>query len=103
MDHFQGGLKLYWVLTSAVVLIARVGVANLYVHGGLKLRHTAWFTLFLGVYDLAFTRVIPLAPLPRSPCRDGPSIRLSASPPAARTPTWGRRPPRVLHVHGGRL
>jgi plastocyanin len=43
-------------------VIAAVGVANLYVQGGLGLRHIAWFTLFLGVYDIFFTRVIPLTP-----------------------------------------
>ena len=62
MDDFRGGLQLYWVLTSAIVLVAGVGVANLYVQGGLGLRHIAWFTLFLAIYDIVFTRVIPLTP-----------------------------------------
>src|SRR4051812_31218314 len=62
MHRFGGGMQVYWILTSLVVLIAAVGVANLYVQGGLSLRHVAWFTMFLGVYDVFFTRVIPLTP-----------------------------------------
>jgi plastocyanin len=58
----RGGLQLYWISTSVIVAIAAIGVANLYVQGGLGLRHIAWFTLFLGVYDIFFTRVIPLTP-----------------------------------------
>jgi plastocyanin len=63
MHHTRGGVQLYWVLTSAVVMVAAVGIANLYVQGGLELRQIAWFTLFLAVYDITFTRVIPLTPL----------------------------------------
>jgi plastocyanin len=63
MDHMRGGLQLYWLLTSAVVLMAAVGVSNLYVQGGLELRQIAHFTLFLAVYDIFFTRVIALTPL----------------------------------------
>jgi plastocyanin len=63
MDDMRGGLQLYWLLTSAVVLVAAVGVANLYVQGGLELRQIAYFTLFLAVYDIFFTRVIALTPL----------------------------------------
>jgi plastocyanin len=62
MDGLGGGLQVYWVSTSIIVAIAAVGVANLYVQGGLELRHIAWFTLFLGTYDIVFTRVIPLTP-----------------------------------------
>ena len=62
MEHTRGGVQLYWLLTSAVVLVAAVGISNLYVQGGLDLRHIAWFTVFLGVYDIVFTRVIPLTP-----------------------------------------
>jgi plastocyanin len=63
MDRMSGGLQLYWVLTSAIVLIAAVGIANLYVQGGLELRQIAWFTLFLAVYDITFTRGVALTPL----------------------------------------
>ncbi len=56
------GLELYWVLTSLIVLVAAMGVSNLYVQGGLRLRQIAWFTVFLAVYDLIFSTVIPLTP-----------------------------------------
>jgi plastocyanin len=62
MEDLAGGLQLYWVSTSLIVALAAVGVANLYVQGGLGLRHIAWFTLFLGVYDIFFTRVVALTP-----------------------------------------
>jgi hypothetical protein len=35
-------------------------VANLYVQGGMRLRHVAWFALGLAVYDPLFSVVIPL-------------------------------------------
>jgi hypothetical protein len=56
------GLQLYWPLTSAAVLLAAVGVSNLYVQGGLRLRHIAWLALFLAGYDAFFSLVIPLTP-----------------------------------------
>lgn len=58
----SGGLALYWVLTSTVVFVAAVGVSNLYVQGGLRLRQVAWFALFLAGYDAVFSFVIPLTP-----------------------------------------
>lgn len=62
MADVAGGLQLYWLSTSLIVAVAAIGVANLYAQGGLGLRHIAWFTLFLGVYDIFFTRVIALTP-----------------------------------------
>jgi len=56
------GLELYWLLTSAIVLVAAMGVSNLYVQGGLRLRQVAGFAVFLAVYDLVFSTVIPLTP-----------------------------------------
>jgi len=56
------GLQLYWVLTSAIVLVAAMGVSNLYVQGGLRLRQVAWFAVFLAVYDAFFSTVVPLTP-----------------------------------------
>jgi len=56
------GLQLYWALTSIIVLLAAMGVSNLYVQGGLRLHQVAWFTLFLAAYDLIFSTVIPLTP-----------------------------------------
>ena len=48
MGSMDAGLQLYWISTSVIVVIAAVGVANLYVQGGLGLRQIAWFTVFLG-------------------------------------------------------
>ena len=63
MNDFAGGVQIYWVLTTLIVGIAAVGVANLYVQGGLQLRHIAWFTLFLAVCDVFFTNIVSLTPL----------------------------------------
>jgi hypothetical protein len=54
------GWQLYWVLTSVAVLFAAVAVANLYVQGGMRLRHVAWFALGLAVYDPIFSFGVPL-------------------------------------------
>jgi hypothetical protein len=54
------GWQLYWVLTSAAVLLAAVAVANLYIQGGMRLRHVAWFALGLAVYDPIFSFGVPL-------------------------------------------
>jgi hypothetical protein len=54
------GWQLYWGMTSVAVLLAAVAVANLYVQGGMRLRHVAWFALGLAVYDPIFSFVIPL-------------------------------------------
>lgn len=43
-------------------MLAAVGVSNLYVQGGMRLRHIAWFAVFLAVYDIVFTLIIPLTP-----------------------------------------
>ncbi|HET7487498.1 MAG TPA: hypothetical protein VFJ85_06170 [Acidimicrobiales bacterium] len=56
------GLVLYWVLTDAAVLVAAVGVSNLYVQGGLTLRPVAMFALALAAYDAFFSLVVPLTP-----------------------------------------
>lgn len=56
------GLQLYWVLTSAIVLVAAMGISNLYVQGGLRLRQIAWFAMFLAAYDAFFSTVVPLTP-----------------------------------------
>jgi hypothetical protein len=55
------GWQAYWVLTSAIVLIASVGVANLYVQGGMNLKHIAWFALILAFYDGFFNLVVPIS------------------------------------------
>ena len=55
------GWQVYWVLTSAIVLIASVGVSNLYVQGGMSVRHIAWFALVLAFYDGFFNLVVPIS------------------------------------------
>jgi hypothetical protein len=54
------GWQLYWALTSVAVLLAAVAVANLYIQGGMRLRHVAWLALGLAVYDPIFSFGIPL-------------------------------------------
>ena len=56
------GWQLYWGMTSIAVLIAAVGISNLYVQCGMRLGHIAWFALFLAGYDAFFSMVIPLTP-----------------------------------------
>ncbi|HEU5230196.1 MAG TPA: hypothetical protein VFU49_20415 [Ktedonobacteraceae bacterium] len=57
----RSGWQLYWVLTDIIVLGAIVGVSNLYVQGGMRLRHVAWFALFLAFYDAFFSLVVPIS------------------------------------------
>ena len=45
-----------------MVLISAISIANLYVQGGMQLRHAAWFTLLLAVYDYYFSQIVPLTP-----------------------------------------
>jgi len=54
------GWQLYWALTSVAVLLAAVAVSNLYIQGGMRLRHVAWFALGLAVYDPIFSFGVPL-------------------------------------------
>jgi len=56
------GWQLYWAETSVVVLLGATAVANLYVQGGMQLRHVAWFAFGLGFYDVTFSVIIPLTP-----------------------------------------
>ena len=56
----KAGWQLYWVCVSIVVLGAAISVANLYVQGGMQLRHAAWFALALAGYDLTFSTILPL-------------------------------------------
>jgi hypothetical protein len=56
------GWQLYWALTSVIVLFGASAVANLYVQGGMYLRHVAIFAFALAFYDAMFTVVIPLTP-----------------------------------------
>jgi hypothetical protein len=55
-----GGWQLFWAENDVIVLLAAVFVANLYVQGGMRLKHVAWFALALAAYDMVFTSVAPV-------------------------------------------
>jgi hypothetical protein len=54
------GWQLFWIENSVLVLLAATSVTNLYVQGGMKLKHVAAFATALAVYDVIFTRFFPL-------------------------------------------
>jgi hypothetical protein len=54
------GWQIYWVENSIVVVLGAIAVANLYVQGGMRLRHVAWFALGLAGYDIIFTLKWPI-------------------------------------------
>jgi len=55
------GWQVFWAETSLVVCLGAISVANLYVQGGMQLRHVAYFALGLAVYDVLFTIVWPVS------------------------------------------
>lgn len=56
----QIGWQIYWVLNSMAALLAAVGVSNLYVQGGMRLKHVAIFAFILGFYDVFAAFIIPI-------------------------------------------
>jgi hypothetical protein len=54
------GWQLSWLEGDVLVVFAAVAIANLYVQGGMRLKHVAWFALALGFYDILFTTVLPV-------------------------------------------
>ncbi|MEO7262479.1 MAG: hypothetical protein ABI047_14675 [Jatrophihabitantaceae bacterium] len=56
----EWGWRLCWLEGDLVVVLAATAVANLYVQGGMRLRHVAWFALILAGYDVLFTTVLPV-------------------------------------------
>jgi hypothetical protein len=56
------GWQAYWTLNSVLALFGATAVANVYVQGGMRLRHAAVFAFALAFYDATFTLVIPLTP-----------------------------------------
>lgn len=52
------GWQLWWVELDILVVLGAVAVSNLYVQGGMRLQHVAWFGLALAVYDVCSTLVI---------------------------------------------
>jgi hypothetical protein len=65
-QHLLGtviGWQVFWTENSIVVLLAAISVSNLYVQGGMQLKHIAWFALGLAVYDSVFTLGFPVTNL----------------------------------------
>lgn len=54
------GWQLWWAELSILVGLGSIAVANLYVQGGMRLQHVAWFALALAAYDIVFATVLPL-------------------------------------------
>ena len=52
------GWELWWVELDIMVALGAIAVANLYVQGGMKLKHVAWFGLTLALYDAGSTLVV---------------------------------------------
>ncbi len=52
-----------WAENSIIVLLASIAVSNLYVQGGMQLKHVAWFAAGLAIYDSMFTLVWPVSNL----------------------------------------
>jgi hypothetical protein len=57
------GWQVFWALNSLIVLLAAISVANLYVQGGMQLRHVAWFAAVLAIYDSVFSIGFPITNL----------------------------------------
>lgn len=56
------GWQFYWGLTSLIVLFGVVAVVNLYIQGGMRLKHIAVLAFGLAFYDAFFSMIIPLTP-----------------------------------------
>ncbi len=52
------GWQLWWTELDIMVVLGAIAVANLYVPGGMRLQHVAWFGLALAIYDVCSTLVI---------------------------------------------
>jgi len=52
-----------WAENSLVMLLAVIAVANLYIQGGMQLKHVALFAGGLAIYDAIFTLVWPVSSL----------------------------------------
>jgi hypothetical protein len=62
-DHIMGtiaGWDVWYTEQSLAVLLASIAVVNLYVQGGMKLRHVAWLSIGLACYDVIFALYYPL-------------------------------------------
>jgi hypothetical protein len=52
------GWQVWWVELDVLVLAGAIAVSNLYVQGGMRLQHVAWFGLALAIYDVLSSLVI---------------------------------------------
>jgi hypothetical protein len=60
--HLMGttyGWQAYWLELDVMVSLGAIGVSNLYVQGGMKLKHIAVLATCLSLYDLVFTALLP--------------------------------------------
>lgn len=55
------GWQVYWAFNNLIVLGAVVGISNLYVQGGMRMRQVVWFSFILACYDLFFDLVVPVS------------------------------------------
>jgi hypothetical protein len=60
MGQSVGLWQAYWLVNSALIMFAAAAVSNLYIQGGMRLSHVAWFALGLAVYDPVFSFVFPI-------------------------------------------
>ena len=61
--HLMGtipGWQLWYTEQSIMVGLSAIAVCNLYLQGGMKLRHVAWLSLGLAGYDILFASYYPL-------------------------------------------
>jgi hypothetical protein len=54
------GWQVWYAEQSLMVGLGVIAVCNLYVQGGMKLRHVAWLSLGLAFYDVLFAAYYPL-------------------------------------------
>lgn len=62
-NHIMGtlpGWQLWFTEQAIVVMLAAIAVCNLYLQGGMKLRHVTWLALGLAGYDVVFAAYYPL-------------------------------------------
>jgi hypothetical protein len=62
-NHLMGtlpGWQVWFTEQSIVVVLAAITVCNLYIQGGMKVRHVAWLALGLSGYDIIFAAYYPL-------------------------------------------
>jgi hypothetical protein len=62
-NHIMGtlpGWQVWFAEQGIVVALAAIAVCNLYIQGGMKLRHVAWLSLGLAGYDVVFAAYFPL-------------------------------------------